>query len=554
MYEYIWTGFFEYKEGNWFYCDKDKWSISWNTDGTLIKYAKNIKNIWKKIETSLKKGGVNLEKTTQQEFLTWLTDDKFSPPKVNRALAICLKHFASLKQVEEEYTIFTSIVNQCMTVEMRGLGQSKPCWFFLQSNDGDIVSESLAEYVIALPNHFLADTDQFKLQAKNQIDRTSELLKSHRIEQKFSINFGDDKTKVTLINKAKITPYRKGLICGCIPIPGKHDEDKIGAEPSIIKTPEIVMESPNVIDALKYLSQVWQDSFAKSVLISAPPGSGKEQFSNSIPYGTGRVMPDEDTLTLSLSTGERKDLEKQLYGTKKTELGLIAKAKDKVLFLDEVHHPEKEAGIRASLLRPLESDEYTPLESDEPEEVENVLFVLATSKPLKGEKREKGLADIPPPDFWTRMTHVIKIKHPFEGIWDNSLPNIIDKYFKFFWWARLEKYFKIDPETEENQNKESKDKDLALTIRLDQMRQLKDNDKLDDLVKVFHEKLFFVLREERIQPHELSIRGFKNIVTRLFSISVSRVTQGFEFDPQDTEKHMASVIYEIIEIAKLDSQ
>lgn len=400
---------------------------------------------------------------------------------------------------------------------------------------------------------FFKDQSMSELNNEN-VKEAQKWLQSHRILQYVTIekeNSPNDKIKIKFNSKATLASYHKGSICGCIPIPGKYI-NKIGDEPHIVKTPEIVVKSPNVIKALKNLSQVWQDRFAKSVLISAPPGSGKEQFAGSIPYGTGRINETSDMISISLASGIQGDLERLLYGTQdehgNRRDGLIEKAKNSVLFLDEVHHPDKRAGIRASLLRPLESEEYIPCGDTEPKKVENVLFVLATSKPLKSIEKVRGLADIPPRDFWTRMTHVIKIKHPFEGIYGSSLTDIINGFFRFFWWDRLEKFFKIDPETEIDQVANN----LSYGLRLSQMQKLKDEN-LKELADRFCERLFFILSTERVQPHELSIRGFRNIVTRLFSICVAKVTEGDKWEPEELEREMDPVIYEILEIAKLDS-
>lgn len=363
----------------------------------------------------------------------------------------------------------------------------------------------------------------------------------------------------------RVSKYYKGLMCGCIPIPGRKNK-KQGKEPATVKTQEVVVTSPNVVETLKYLSQVWQDKFAESVLISAPPGTGKENFSKSIPYGTGRLGIADDVSKYTISFADfidrQGELADKLFGKAnrngKIVDSLIIQSKGKVLFLDEVHHPETIPGIRASFLRLLDPGYFEPKKAKKPEEVRDVLFVLATSKTLKTTKRgQKGLDKIPPPDFWTRMTHVVTVKHPFEGVWGEVFPDIIDNYFIFFWFDRLEKYFKIDPETEENLDPKSTIREFKYIHRLNQMKKLKNESKngklkLKMLAEKFRERLTLILREERIQPHELSIRGFKNIVTRLFSISAESVAQGYDFDPEKIEKHIDPVIYEILEIAKLD--
>ena len=285
------------------------------------------------------------------------------------------------------------------------------------------------------------------------------------------------------------------------------------------------------------------------MLISAPPGSGKENLALSIPYGTGRVATGEEPFILSLASGSKEESEKHLFGEEwPMEIaGLIYKAAGSVLFLDEAHHPEnEEASVRPSLLRTFETGEYIPCGGKRPKKVNDVLFILATSRPLKSKSKIQGLADIRPIDFWTRMTHVVIVKHPFENIWA-ELPAVIQNFFVFFWWERLEKYYKIDPETEIDQEN---NKDSSL-VRSDQMHKLKEEGKLINLAEVFYRRLHFILSQERVQPHELSIRGFRNIVTRIFSICAAQVAQGGAGCEIGQEK-IDETIYEILDIAKLD--
>lgn len=602
-YNYSWKGYFKYQKekGNWVFHNKGEWSISQSgKPGVSLKksglktFAEKIENkrkslIDKLINTKIivlhsedkdkKVLAVNALKQRcdlsnsegkNKDILDWLKSDDGDLP-VKGALAICLQNFVEVKSLAPEsnkllkYTIESSIVGNNMMVNINSTPEgcnpfSK--WFFINSKDYDIVFQELPEYLLTLPELFFDGESNIK----QDLIETATFLKSHRIIQNVSIKCDPKKSgEIKFKSKCKIIHYHKGFICGCISIPGKQNKKK-GNEPNIVKTPEMVVTSPNVVEALEYLSQVWQDKFATSVLISAPPGSGKENFSNSIAYGTGRLSPNEDVseYTISLASGDKTELEKKLYGEikhkGKKELivnSLINEAKGKVIFLDEVHHPEEEPGIRASLLRPLESGEYEPNGAKVPSKIKDVLFILATSKPFKVKKKgEKCLNDIPPPDFWTRMTHVVTIKHPFESIWDKNFSDIIEHYFLFFWWDRLEKYFQVNPETNKP-IEEGAVIDDKYKQRLAQMEKLKDDDNdnknLKKLATLFRERLVLILREERIQPYQLSIRGFRNIVTRLFSISAAKISQGYDFKPKELEKQIDPVIYEILGIATLDT-
>lgn len=592
-YDFKCTGFFKYEKGHWLFSEKCQWTTNANA-GKLKDAAIKLKESKISDKGTLdiltldilinrlnRTSKLHINNNHQEEGLFfWLTSNA-SFHKIERAQAICLKHFVEhilsnpSHANTNDYLIVANIVGQCVTVQI-GTSAATPShsWFFLSSRgEEDFISEFFRDYVLAFPKLFFKDPDNFELKSDDELSKVADLLKSHRVLYNTKVEVIDknnESLKITI--ESTLMEYPKGRICGCIPIPGKLI-DRPGEEPATVKTPEVVITSPNVVEALLSLSQVWQDKFAKSILISAPPGSGKEQFSQSIAYSSGcEVNP------LSFAEGEKDQLEKVLFGqvgqSGEIKPGLISKSEDKVLFLDEVHHPEDDAGIRGSLLRVLESDQFTPVGSDKPIDINNVLFVLATSKPLKGKgKKARGLNEIPPIDFWTRMTHVITIKHPFESVWGSSFPNILDSYFSFFWWDRLEKYFKIDPRTEDNLKKikitsnfgfkekwvGNKDTDLDYKQRLAQMKELRDLPNIDGnlkkLAEVFRERFTTILKEERIQPHEISIRGLKNIVTRIFSISTTAVTQGSSFNNtflNELEKKMDPIIYEILEIATLD--
>lgn len=567
---FSWKGEIAYDNGDWYYSNKTSWSVNDKSNSYLIKKVTELNKKGDEMIKNFSNSDPNFPGTfsfKDQPFLKWLSDKSESMTKVNRIMSTCLNHFSEilsdpLKINKKKYSFISSIVRQNMTVHIEGADFNR--WFYLNSIDktqspnkikNDLFLETLYQYFLALPEYFYKNED---------IPSLIRVLQSHRVRQVVTFNLVAE-NRINFRTNGEICQYDKGYVCNCLPIPGKEREEKKNFnEPEVVKTPEIVVTSSNVTDALLLLSQVWNDKFAESILISAPPGSGKEQFAKSIVYGTGHLdNKNKDISAIAFPMGKQEDLEKLLYGFKgangKVIRGVIANSDPGVVFLDEVHYPEKEPGIRASLLRPLESKEFIPIGAKETDKVKinNVLFVLATSKPLKGKRGELGLNKVPPVDFWTRMTHVLQILHPFEGIWGESIDIIVENYFIFFWWERLEKYFKIDPETKKDlQTKPAKKDtlhvDYNMLQRRAQMDKLQDMEKLKNLSQLFRKKLYLILKEERIQLHELSIRGFRNIVTRIFSISASEIVQGEDFDISKLENCIEPIIYEILEIAKLD--
>jgi hypothetical protein len=306
----------------------------------------------------------------------------------------------------------------------------------------------------------------------------------------------------------------------------------------------VVVRSPQVVKSLKMLSTLWQDRFLSTVLITAPPGSGKEQYAASIPFGNGREGKDCPFNTLALASGDKAALERQLFGSKRDDGsiagGLISRSKGGTMFLDEVHHPDDQDGIRASLLRTLENDAYFPVGSAEEAKVEKVLFVLATSRRMneKGAGSSgKPLSEVPPPDFWTRMVHVLELPHPLEDVEVRHLEESVECFFKHFWWERVSKVFGVTPFV--RSGKET----TAKILQREQAEDLVSEDKLNGAAKVFRKCLLAEIQKgghkignRKAKPADLSIRGIRSMVSNLVSMAVSDVLRGYDWLPKEGDK------------------
>lgn len=550
---YAWRGRFNYAADGkpakpiWRYHDKDQWLVE-NSSWSPVDRAKAILEFRDELITEL--GELGLKKRPPPPLLLeWLANGGGGAPPVTEGVAVMLNHIVAEGRIEP-FKILATFVYGHLAVEIKKLPNGSPSWFYLNL-ENDLTY--LDEYLLMLPNWFFKTTGEgkeskiIKVLDRDKIDKRFSTLRSVRILHEYSVllyQHHPNRLEISLRDQATVVPYPKGRVCHVLPIPGRVCADKWkAAEPYSVLTPEVVVASPNVAECLTSLSRLWQDRFAKSVLISAPPGSGKEAFAASIPYGSGRVSGP--LLSISLASEDTGSLERRLFGRRREdgsiEPGLIAKAANSALFLDEVHQPEQSGGIRPSLLRPLEADEYFPAESNYAERVENVLFILATSKSLD------KLGKVRPPDFWTRMTHVVPIKHPLDYPEADGVASQIDVlkcFFKCFWWDRLERYYKLDPARIKDERDHA-----AMWLKECQVRLLLDDDALDRVSRLFAECL---LRLHRGELSEFSVRGIRSVVSRMFALAVSEVSRGKSEDWEIVfSERLEDVIKEISVVAHI---
>lgn len=226
----------------------------------------------------------------------------------------------------------------------------------------------------------------------------------------------------------------------------------------------LLLSSDQVCRALVSLSEVWNDPTVKSVLIHAPPGSGKELLAQSIydlrefegQYVSFAMSPDPALAEYNQRMLYFRDMDDaEVAGEVVTMIreetapnaqmehsisdGLVFKARKGVLFLDEIDK-DKEGKTRTSLLRLLESDEFavhgTTLVVKIPKS-QLPTYVFAAS--------HKTLAEVmklEPPDFWTRISHFVEMQHPLKGTSPVELKQILADYFHMFWNQHVPKFFK----------------------------------------------------------------------------------------------------------------
>lgn len=541
---YTWEGsfiFYPEKENQvWHYHDPASWKVRHESksEGRFISLAEavrvNAPTIFSLFKTA---------PDSTPSLLNWFYDADARDLRATGHVSIILNAImhASQDRLYKPFEILSTFVDGHMTSEIRGLKDGAPCWFYLSNIKVDEFYKNCLLFcfddfidISTSPPSFKKDASVPYRESENgqnvygnlYIDR---LRYSRFIHRYHVTDFQPDKNSgniiITLRDDMEIHEYVKGRICGCIPIAGqtpkKHSRNWL-QEPAGVNSPEVVIISPAVSEALTSISRIWQDPFAQSVLISAPPGSGKEQYAKCIPSGNGRKM--ENLQTLSLADSNHIETQRRIFGYIRSDgsacEGLLAAAKDGAIFLDEVHQPGKSAenaATRAALLRPLESREYFPHGCNEIHKVENVLFVMATSKILV------DLEDYEPQDFWTRVTHTVQIRHPFDlaSVTDNSeksklMERVAAKFFAFFWWGRVSQHCLVSISSFKSNAKLKTDSVGMFSHRQAQvLLNLIRNGTAETFGRLFIEHC----NKNNILPHQFSIRGVRSLVTRLFSIA-----------------------------------
>ncbi len=216
-----------------------------------------------------------------------------------------------------------------------------------------------------------------------------------------------------------------------------------------------LLSSDHYCEAILEMTEVLNDPTAKSVLVIAPPGSGKENLAKSAFYCRDQRKPSGEFIATTLAglnavesarllfaihdddrrrprASEIRDLTNYVPHPKD---GLVLKALGGALFIDEIDKTDK--GIRGLLLRVLESGEITVPDSSQ------ILKIPSDKIPLyifAGSMNRQSMFQEGPPDFWTRISHVIEIAHPL-GIDDlDKSRSVIKDYLWMFWCMHVQDF------------------------------------------------------------------------------------------------------------------
>ena len=315
--EYTWQGCFEYKyktEGHqWNYVEKKKWGIfeDPNDSSNLTHFTKKARKFKNKLPFINATKQVNEQNGPYESLLNWFLDKekkgkRSSSFHCGADISVILNTITK-EQTFKPFEVIASFCDGPSTIHLRNLPQYTPCWFYFSKTS---VEDILLQFLLCI-----------KEPEKINIDDLREQLRYIRILHKYTplevIN-NSERLQILLRIETTIIDYVRGRVCNCLPIPGSIP--KIGrlegeghrSEPEAVNSPEVIVSSQAVVKALEDFGQIWQDTFAGAVLISAPPGSGKEEFAKSIPYGNGR--PTENIQAVSMADCDSKALQRRLYG------------------------------------------------------------------------------------------------------------------------------------------------------------------------------------------------------------------------------------------------
>ena len=556
---HAWKYYLGDKASDWVSIDEQECTSS------LIEQAKGID---RHLSTISGPNGTN-------KMFSWLKGEAGNAEDIDdEAISILLNHVV-VSQSMSSLEVVMSVVDTHRTVEMRGLLPNQSPWFYTPpKNSSPLWKTLLSHYALAFPKMFFKyESDQTDDMKSGKIcgvkNNYADKLRAHRQSCKMRVlEYKVVKQSCILQIRLdfQLEHYERGGFCNCIPIPGErieHESD-YPSEPIGVCSPEVVISSPVVEKALKDLTDVWQDK-AYATLISGPSGSGKDKFALSIPYGSGHA--GKGISKISLANGTSEEQERQMFGYQQADGtivdGLLAKAEESALFVDEAHYPLDKPGLRASLLRTLEAKEYFPVNTSDVRNVEDVQWVFASSLPIKKDKRGY-LKQVPPEDFWTRMSHLIRIEHPldyrfFDGnrkTVQSKQEDVLKDMFKFVWWDRIENHFGIDPVEvlSKNNRKESPlEGKVANRLVHEHIKVLLDTNQIDGdegISTKFVKQVIAIVKSKKLA--KMSIRSFRNMVSRIFSKCVGAVTTGrIDWANSVEESEMVSIIKSIQEIASL---
>ena len=207
----------------------------------------------------------------------------------------------------------------------------------------------------------------------------------------------------------------------------------------------ILVASRNVRKAICELSEAWHNPTARSVLLSAWTGSGKEILATLLVNAMGVGSAQQIELSAAAIESAQKlqeEIRNRLgQGTHLKEQG---KKERTIIFLDEIHHDVAHAqDVRSGLLRLMETGIVGWDEHNEAIRLKSPLYILAGSLP------PDRIRTLPPRDLWTRIEYTVELRHPLliRGDDNKETPktrkeakDCLMDYFELFWCDQIREW------------------------------------------------------------------------------------------------------------------
>lgn len=246
---------------------------------------------------------------------------------------------------------------------------------------------------------------------------------------------------------------------GKLNLPATNEEKKRKTAASVFVLPTVVLAEPkkegktilvtseNVRKSLVALSEAWVEERnpekPKSVILWAPPGSGKEVLFK-VTRGVHRQLYPRSSVCIELSAAglqgedfrdlllEKLRINRCIYELRWHHSRMkVNSNKAPLVYIDEIDKSDENS--RAYLLRVLQDRVFPEVDG----EIGSCWWFFFT-----GSKETTEALTLKPKDFWTRMRHVVEMRHPF------ALPDpfaqmvVIKEYIDFFvqdhlqWWEK----------------------------------------------------------------------------------------------------------------------
>jgi hypothetical protein len=260
---------------------------------------------------------------------------------------------------------------------------------------------------------------------------------------------------------------------------------------------KVLVSSPNFRNAMSDMSEIWSAPKAKSALLCAWTGSGKEVLVDLLMNGM-RLSQDERIVVSASELGRFSNLRATIL--KKFN------RKRALLFLDEIHHSSAQ-DLRTGLLRLMETGKLE-VSKGGPVDCSAIFYMLGASiTPPRARL-------LNPTDLWTRMEYTVTLHHPLLIKERSERIEVLRDYFVLFWTLQSNDWGTNDS-----------DRSIASLIT--------EEGALSKLSEIFARRL-----ESPLIPL-VSLRIVRSVVKRLFARTVDYVREHSQGD--DTSDALSAV-------------